>query len=98
MVQIAEWMYGVSDERATSDGVWIAIPLRTVDRLLTALIGVLLLGHMVGQFSEHILDRPNLKGLVPRFNMNAELSVSTWYATLLLVLCSFVAAVIAHDA
>lgn len=66
-------------------------------RVLTGLVGLLFLGHVAGSFSEHVLGRPSLKGIVPRLNMNAELSVPTWVASILLLLCAVCLLLIALD-
>ncbi|MCC6703966.1 MAG: hypothetical protein IT334_03755 [Thermomicrobiales bacterium] len=53
-------------------------------RSILVVIGLLLVAHVAGQFAEHQLEKPNLKGFVPRTNMNGELSLPTLFATLLL--------------
>ena len=73
----------------------IAISAGRVVQLLNLGIALLVLFHVAGQFSAHILGRPSIMGLVPRFNINRDLSVPTFYAALLLFGCAAMLAIIA---
>ncbi len=66
-----------------------------VGDVLNIRIVLLLFAHIGGQYSAHILGHGSLKGSVPRFNMNGEGSVPTWYAVILLVMCAALLAVCA---
>lgn len=46
------------------------------------------------QFSRHILGHDYLLGLFPLFNLNSEISIPTWYASMTLLLCSMLLALI----
>jgi hypothetical protein len=72
----------------------INISISRVRRWLLVVLALLVLAHIAGQFSEHILDKPNLKGFVPRTNMNGELSLPTLITTLLLAFCALLLAII----
>ncbi len=76
------------DTKAAATALSISVSVPQVRRWLLVLVALLVAAHIAGQFSEHILDKPNLKGFVPRSNMNGELSVPTLVATLLLVACA----------
>jgi hypothetical protein len=82
----------------TAGALSIPVSVGHVRRWLLVVLALLLAAHIAGQFSEHILDKPNLKGVVPRTNMNGELSLPTLIATLLLAFCTLLLAVITEQA
>jgi hypothetical protein len=86
------------DSTAAATALSIPVSVPQVRRWLLMLVALLVAAHIAGQFSEHILDKPNLKGFVPRTNMNGELSVPPLIATLLLVACAGLLAVITYHA
>lgn len=62
-----------------------------------ALASVLLvLASLAGQFSRFVLGHDYLKGFVPLFNLDREGNIPTFFATLLLLACALLLAVIAH--
>lgn len=63
----------------------VVVSARRVGIILSIVILGVLLGHVIGQYIEHFRGDPVLWGLVPRFNMNGEMSVAAWYSTLLLM-------------
>jgi hypothetical protein len=75
-------------------GLSIPVSVPHVRAVLLALVAVLVLAHIAGQFSEHILGKPSLKGFVPRTNMNGEMSLATLVSTLLLAACTLLLAII----
>jgi hypothetical protein len=84
---------------AFEDGhVAFAISPWLVGSALNLGVGLLLVAHFCGQYSVHILGHPSLKGVVPLFNMNGELSVPAWFASILLMGCSTLCAFIAAAA
>ncbi len=66
----------------------LAVSARRTGQLLNVLIGFFVLVHVAGQYSAHILGHPNVLGLIPRFNMNRDLSVPTFFAAVLLLACA----------
>lgn len=82
----------------TTGTLSIPISVTQVRRWLLVVVAVLVAAHIAGQFSEHILDKPNLKGFVPRTNMNGEMSVPTLVSTLLLAGCAALLAIITYHA
>jgi hypothetical protein len=82
------------DSTAAATALSIPVSIPQVRRWLLGVLALLLLAHIAGQFSEHILDKPNLKGFVPRTNMNGELSIPTLVSTLLLTACAMLLALI----
>lgn len=63
----------------------VVVSARRVGLILGIAILVVLLGHVVGQYVEQFRGDPVLWGLVPRLNMNGEMSLAAWYSTLLLI-------------
>jgi hypothetical protein len=74
----------VGDPAAADSPPLLSIPVDRIFRWIVLAIVLLLIAHTIGQFAFHQLDMPNLKGFVPRTNMNGELSLPTLFATLLL--------------
>lgn len=60
------------------------IRIRTVKRALILAIGTLILFHLLGQFSAHILGRGRLLGFVEMFRMQSERNVPTFFSGMLL--------------
>jgi hypothetical protein len=73
----------------------LAISATRVGQLLNVGIVLFLIAHIVSQYSEHILGRPSIMGLVPRFDMNRDLSVPTFFSALILLSCAGMLALIA---
>ena len=65
---------------------------RTLGALVLALVGA----HVVGQLSRLYAGRDSLFGLVQLFDLNLERNVPTWYATVSLLLCAVLLAVVAR--
>ncbi|MBD1861037.1 MULTISPECIES: hypothetical protein [Trichocoleus] len=75
--------------------MFIISPKR-VALLLTGVIGVLLLASLAGSFSTHVLGHGNLFGIVRLFNVDKEGNIPTWYASISLLACSVLLAIIAQ--
>lgn len=73
-----------SDEASSSVPPTLPLSSGLVFRCILVVIALLLVAHIAGQFSEHQLNKPNLKGFVPRTNMNGELSLPALFNTVLL--------------
>lgn len=75
--------------------MFIISPKR-VALLLTGVIGVLLLASLAGSFSTYVLGHGNLFGIVRLFNVDKEGNIPTWYASISLLACSVLLAIIAQ--
>lgn len=73
----------------------VTISAVRVIRLLNLVVLLLLIAHIAGQYSAHVLGHPTLMGFVPRFNVNRDLSVPTFFAALLLIAGAAMMALIA---
>ncbi len=70
----------------------ISLNSRTTTRLLTALVILLLLGHLAGKISAIYLGHDMLFGLIPLFDLTEERNIATFYSALAIL---FAAALIA---
>jgi len=66
----------------------LIIPARKVFIWLLAILGILLVLHIFGQYLWHISGWTYLSFYIDRFNMNEEVSIPTWFATILLLVSS----------
>jgi hypothetical protein len=85
------------DSAAARDGApaLIVIARRQVIRVLVVCMSLLIVAGLAGQLSTWFLGHDNLLGFVPKFNLDAENNVPTWFSTICLFLCAIVLAVIA---
>lgn len=63
-------------------------------RVLAIAVVCLTLAGSAIQFFKYILGHDYLLGLFPLFNLNSEISIPTWFASVTLLLCSMLLAVI----
>lgn len=66
----------------------LIVPARKVLIWLLAILGILLVLHILGQYFWHINGWAYSPFYIDRFNMNEEISVPTWFATILLLVSS----------
>ena len=66
----------------------LVIPAKKVLVWLLAILGALLVLHILGQYLWHINGWTYSSFYIDRFNMNEEASVPTWFATILLLISS----------
>lgn len=64
-------------------------------RILSTVLGVLLLAHLAGVVSAHVLGHINLFGFVPMFDFDEEQNIPTWFSSMLLLSIALVLAAIA---
>ena len=73
----------------------LVVSARRIEQLLNAIIALFVTVHLAGQYSAHILGHPSLMGIIPRLNMNRDLSVPTFFAAVLLLAYAAMLALIA---
>lgn len=73
----------------------IEIPVYNVAWTLLLTILLLTLAYLAGQFSNHYLNHDTLFGFVPKFDLNRENNIPTWYSTVTILLCSILLGTIA---
>lgn len=61
-----------------------SIQIQTIKRFLFSAIGLLILFHVMGQFSAHILDRRRLLGFVGMFRLQSEHNAPAYFSGFLL--------------
>lgn len=66
-----------------------------ISRLLLALVFLLTLLSMVGQYCKFALHHDHVGGLVPLFYLGAEGNIPTWFSTTLALFCALLLALIA---
>lgn len=74
----------------------ISIRPSTLPRILSVLAILLLIASTMGEVSRFVFDHDYVKGLVPLFNVNAELNIPTYLSVLLMLTIAFLLAVIAY--
>jgi hypothetical protein len=67
---------------------------RTIARVLLVISGVLIFAHLLGQYTRIHLGRTHALGLIDLFDLNREGNLPTLYASMLLLLCAGLLAVI----
>ena len=73
----------------------ITLSPRQITRFLLFIVLGLVLASLAGQFSKYYLNHATLLGLIPRFNVDAENNIPTWYSSFALLFCSALLAIIA---
>ncbi len=66
----------------------LIVPARKVLMWLLAVLSILLVLHIFGQYLWHINGWTHLSLYIDRFNMNEEISIPTWFAIILLLASS----------
>lgn len=69
--------------------------LHHVQRWVVLVVVTLVLAHTITQIGKHALGYPSIFGLVPLFDLDSEGNLPTWFASLLLLTCALLLAVIA---
>lgn len=72
----------------------LVIARRQVIRALVVCMSLLILAGLAGQVLTWFGGHSYVYGFVPKFNLNAENNVPTWFSTICLFLCAFALAVI----
>lgn len=73
----------------------LVVARRPVIRTLVACTILLILAGLAGQVSAWFLGHDNLLGFVPKFDVDRENNVPTWFSTICLFLCALALSVIA---
>ena len=68
---------------------------KRIFKLLALFVVGLVLASVVGQYIKYHLGYENFFGFVPRFDVNEEVSVPTWYSSVALLFCSMLLGIIA---
>lgn len=74
----------------------INISARKTTFLLTLMVVGMSLAHLATQFARLILNRGQIFGLTKIFNLGEETTIPTWYATVTLLICAILLAIIAQ--
>ena len=86
---------GLADMDAEATPLSIVVARRSVIRALFACMVLLILAGLAGQISTWFLGHDTLLGFVPKFDVNRENNVPTWFSTICLFLCALALSVIA---
>jgi len=73
----------------------IEVSAKNVARALLAVVVLLTLAYVAGQYSKYYLDHDVLLGFVEEFDLDRENNIPTWYSTVTLLLCSVLLGTIA---
>ena len=73
----------------------LRVSVKAVAWLWAVSVVGLVLAHLLGQFSKYQLGRDHLLGFVSLFNLDAELNVPTWFASMSLFVSALLLALIA---
>lgn len=80
---------------STLDRATLTIAPAQALRVLGACVAFLVALHLLGTFSDEVLGRDSVFGLVPRFNLNNELTVPAWFTSSVLLAGGLLAVAIA---